>query len=425
MLFKAKVDKTFLLVIVLLVPRTSSGSRSHGDSDGFFENIKDIFENGGAVAVKLFVDKELNEWKDVRINLAVLGTSGTGKSSFINTVLGLTADDEGSAAVGVKETTENISEYPHPQYPNLVLWDLPGVGTPNFNRENYSKKVNLYRFDYFIFMTSDRFRDDDVWLAKQVNALGKLFYFVRNKVGQDIRNNKYDHPKSHSDAAVLDDIRHNCEHNLQKLNLDRKIQIYLTDLHEPEKYDFEKLMDQVISDAPEYKKEAIILSMTHLTNTLIDRKKEILSERIHYMSLLSGLTGAIPVPILDSAVDIGILTEEAMFYRAQLGLRDEMLEAFAEKSQMTIEQLTNNLDLQSRIIGLSAKGLVSYFTKKGMKKASTFTSAKFIKYLLPLFGNAVSGAASYAMTSWCLQDLLDVMVQDAIKINEYKMHWNN
>jgi predicted GTPase len=370
----------------------------------------------------LFLDRELNDWKNVKINLAVFGTSGTGKSSFINTVLGLTADDEGSAPVGVKETTEEVKDYPHPQYPNLVLWDLPGVGTPNFNRENYFRKININLFDYFIFMTSDRFRDDDFWFAQELNAKDKLFYFVRNKVGQDIDNNKHDHPKSHTESKVLDDIRQNCEYNLNKLNLERTIDVYLIDLHEPEKYDFEHLMDQLVNDTSEKKKEALTLSMTRLTKDMILRKKEILSERIHTLSLMSGVTGAIPVPLMDSFVDIGILIEETTFYKTQFGLSEEMLEAYSQRSEITVDQLTKNLNLQSRLIGLTAKGILSYLSKKGFKKAATLTTAKYVKYVLPVFGHALSGAASYAMTTWCLHDLLNLMVEDALKINDHKFN---
>lgn len=411
-----------LILLVICIHKQSVLSTRPNNNEGFFKQVADIFEDGGSTAVKLFLDRELNDWKNVKINLAVFGTSGTGKSSFINTVLGLTADDEGSAPVGVKETTEEVKDYPHPQYPNLVLWDLPGVGTPNFNRENYFRKININLFDYFIFMTSDRFRDDDFWFAQELNAKDKLFYFVRNKVGQDIDNNKHDHPKSHTESKVLDDIRQNCEYNLNKLNLEKKTDVYLIDLHEPEKYDFEHLMDQLVNDTSEKKKEALTLSMTRLTKDMILRKKEILSERIHTLSLMSGVTGAIPVLLMDSFVDIGILIEETKFYKTQFGLSEEMLQAYAQRSEMIVDQLTKNLNLQSRLIGLTAKGILSYLSKIGFKKAGTLTTAKYVKYVLPLFGNALSGAASYAMTSWCLHDLLNFMVEDALKINDHKLH---
>lgn len=366
--------------------------------------------------------KKLDNWKDIKLNVAICGTSGTGKSSFINAVLGLTADDEGSAEVGVTETTHTVKKYPHPRHNNLVLWDLPGVGTPSFNRENFFNKVNVNYYDFVILLTADRFRDDDIWLARELDAQKKVFYFARNKIGQDIGNDKISHPKSHNETKLLEDIRNNCELNLRNLESKRLIKVYLIDSHETKKYEFDKLIDEMVKEAPMIKQEAMILSMTHLTDNLIEEKKEILSDRIHYMSLLSGISGAIPFPGLDIAVDFGILVEEATFYRDQLGLGDEMLEAYANNFKMSIEQLTSHLDLKSRLIQLSAKGLASYITKKGAKKAATMTTAKYLKYFLPIFGNAVSGSASYGMTSWCLHDLLDAMVEDAKKVNKHNMH---
>jgi hypothetical protein len=36
-------------------------------------------------------------------------------------------DDEGAAKVGVVETTRDVQPYPHPDYPNIVFYDLPGL----------------------------------------------------------------------------------------------------------------------------------------------------------------------------------------------------------------------------------------------------------------------------------------------------------
>ena len=66
----------------------------------------------------------------------MIGISGVGKSSFINAIRGLNADDVGSAAVGLTETTTQITAYTHPDNPHIKFWDLPGVGTDRFPRRN-------------------------------------------------------------------------------------------------------------------------------------------------------------------------------------------------------------------------------------------------------------------------------------------------
>lgn len=60
-------------------------------------------------------------------NFAVVGQSGSGKSSLVNAVRGVPDNDEMRAAkVGEVETTADTSAYPSPEHPHIVFWDLPG-----------------------------------------------------------------------------------------------------------------------------------------------------------------------------------------------------------------------------------------------------------------------------------------------------------
>jgi predicted GTPase len=42
----------------------------------------------GLAGIDDFFKKQLDEWKNVEINIAVTGDAGTGKSSFINAIRG-------------------------------------------------------------------------------------------------------------------------------------------------------------------------------------------------------------------------------------------------------------------------------------------------------------------------------------------------
>jgi len=55
----------------------------------------------------------------------------------------LTADDDGAADVGVTETTTDIVAYPHPNNEMLKFWDLPGVGTPRFPKDQYLEAIQV------------------------------------------------------------------------------------------------------------------------------------------------------------------------------------------------------------------------------------------------------------------------------------------
>ena len=67
----------------------------------YLEKIKKAMEVGARESLKMI--EEIREgWKSIPLNVAVIGNSGVGKSSFINAIRRLTADDEGGAV-------ENIS----------------------------------------------------------------------------------------------------------------------------------------------------------------------------------------------------------------------------------------------------------------------------------------------------------------------------
>jgi len=84
------------------------------------EELTEAIKSGGVEAGRTWLERKRDEWKQIPLNLAVIGRSGVGKSSFINAIRRLTADDEGGAPVGVDQTTVDVNDsYPHPNNPLL------------------------------------------------------------------------------------------------------------------------------------------------------------------------------------------------------------------------------------------------------------------------------------------------------------------
>lgn len=154
------------------------------------------------------IQSYFNNLDQVMLNIAVTGESGCGKSSFVNAVRGLGDDEEQSAPTGVVETTMEPTPYPHPKYPNVILWDLPGIGTPSFKADAYLQQVGFERYDFFIIIASERFRSSNVDLATKIQSMKKKFYFVRSKIDTDIHAQK--RRKSFNQNSVLDQIRQDC-----------------------------------------------------------------------------------------------------------------------------------------------------------------------------------------------------------------------
>lgn len=170
--------------------------------------IEEALKNNNLTTAAGKIQDYLKEINNVELNIAVTGETGSGKSTFVNAFRGMKDNDDGAAPTGVVETTMDANAYPHPKYPNMQVWDLPGIGTATFKPEEYLQKVEFDRFDFFIIVSSERFRANDISLAKEIQKMKKKFYFVRSKIDNDIRaegrKEKFDK------AKTLETIRQYC-----------------------------------------------------------------------------------------------------------------------------------------------------------------------------------------------------------------------
>ena len=154
------------------------------------EEIKEALQNNNQALAIEKIQEYLDRQNNTPLNIAITGETGSGKSTFINRVRGIKVRDARYAPTGVKECTKVPTPYTHPNYPNVTLWDLPGVGTTNFPADQYLELVGFEKFDFFIIISETRFRENDVKLAREIQRMKKNFYFVRSKIDNDLRAEK-------------------------------------------------------------------------------------------------------------------------------------------------------------------------------------------------------------------------------------------
>ena len=129
------------------------------------------------------------QYREDYFHFAVTGTSGAGKSSLVNAFRGLENNDSGAAAVGVTETTLEMSRYEdaNPSRP-FVWYDIPGAGTLKCPDWQYFNDQSLYIFDCIIVLFDTRFTTTDIAILTGARRFNIPTYIVRSKADQHIRN---------------------------------------------------------------------------------------------------------------------------------------------------------------------------------------------------------------------------------------------
>ncbi|XP_005074760.1 interferon-inducible GTPase 1-like [Mesocricetus auratus] len=355
-------------------------------------------KKGNILGANSIISDALKNIDSAPINIAVTGESGAGKSSFINALRGVGTEDEGAAAVGVTETTMNITSYKHPKIKTLTLWDLPGIGTMNFLPKEYLEKVQFQKYDFFIIVSATRFTNLELDLAKAIRFMKKNYYMVRTKIDADLQNEESTKPRTFDRENTLQNIRRYYVDNFSHNNMDAP-QIFLISSHYLSDYDFPVLMDTLTQDLPAQKRHNFTLSMTNITEAAIDRKRESMQQTIWLEAIKDGVLSAAPA--------VGILRDNMKNLKARLnlyqecfGVDDESMEFMAKNYQVPVEKL-------KKII----KSPYLLETKEEETLGETFL--KYLEKFASANGGFLAAGLYFRKTFYLQHIFLDTVTEDA------------
>ena len=377
-------------------------------------------KKGGIRALSADMKQKLDNWEAEPVNIAVIGRSGVGKSTFINAIRGdVQPESEVYAGVGYKETTDKAAPYSHPNNKKLIFWDLPGAGTKTFPRKKYlsDKRVNFGFYDIYIILSSERFTEDETWLAEAIHKQHKTFLFVRTKVDSEIHNDKLRLKKKADPQKVVQIIRDDCKANLKPVDkFDETRDLYLIgslELSNP-LLDFDKLCRRLVEGLPGLKGDALLFSLDIMAPTILEAKIKSLRKRIWGMGVVSAATGAIPIPGVGLTADTALISGETRFYRKQLGITTSDLKEVAEIVGMPVDKFAAKYNIKSFALALTQKSLLA----GGALLASEITEMALELTIIPVIGSVVGGTLSFFSTVKILRAMLRMMESDAYQVLE-------
>uniref|UniRef100_A0A8C3T8Y0 IRG-type G domain-containing protein n=1 Tax=Chelydra serpentina TaxID=8475 RepID=A0A8C3T8Y0_CHESE len=377
------------------------------------EELEAAARTGNLAEIAVRLKKSLESSENTQLHIAVTGESGSGKSSFVNAIRGLKDEDEGAAETGVVETTMEPKAYPHPVLPSVTMWDLPGIGTPNFQPDKYLKQVKFNNFDFFIIIASERFTSHHTSLAREIHKMGKRFYYVRSKVDNDLYAAQNRRPSTYNEVRILQEIRENCVKNLSEVG-EASPRVFLISGWKLHQYDFHFLQETLEQELDAHKRLTFLLALPNISAKILEKKKAELQKQIWKLALVSSVAAAIPLPGFGLACDITILVISMRRYCKAFGLDTTSLTHLAKRVGMTVPEL--RAVIKSPLAAEISKELVLKLLSKAACGTAVAAETALSYIPVPVVGSLLAAGVSFGTTYYMLQSFLNEAVEDAQKV---------
>ncbi|XP_072534338.1 interferon-inducible GTPase 5-like [Salminus brasiliensis] len=356
------------------------------------------------------VEGMLAQMTSVTLNIAVIGESGAGKSTFINAFRGVDDDAPEAAETGVTATTQMAKAYPHPSAHNVLLWDLPGIGTLSFQPSTYLEDVGLLKYDFFIIVTADRFQECHYALARCIMQAQKKFYFIRNKVDRDLEANaRRRRQKGLSDDDVLRHLRADCEKNLRMGQVETP-QVFLLSCFYPQNYDFPALQMTLLEELDGHKQHALLLSLPNLSTSLIQSKRQALAGAVWQRAMVVCLSSVGASNTLHATVSK--LMDTVKSYQQAFCLDEESLHRLASITGIPFKELQREVTstFGKQLSAQSVEGILSHAVS-----AQRFLVTQ-LERRVPVLGTVVAGGISFMASYFLLTSALKNLSEDGERV---------
>ncbi|XP_072127341.1 interferon-inducible GTPase 5-like isoform X2 [Mobula birostris] len=281
-------------------------------------SLQSLYSKGDVVTVILELKRKAEDLAGVKINVAVLGDVGSGKSTFINAMRDVRSDDPGAASTGNDEASMVPTAYHLPSLPDIQLWDLPGLNSFGFELNHYLKQVNFESYDFYIIVSQSRFRECDGELSKRIQAQQKEFYYIRSKIDNDAYSMQMQRIDfSQGQMQIIRD----CVKNFKSVAV-KPPAIFLISSFDVKEYDFPKLKSTLATDLQSIRSNTFSRAIPEMMLEIQQSKRRPIMWVIVLLTFLSGAVGIIQAPGLPFLTAIACTAAGWMYFQWQLGIRD-------------------------------------------------------------------------------------------------------
>lgn len=349
-------------------------------------------------------DKVMMKWRNQIIKFAVTGRSGMGKSTFINLIRDVYPGDPYFAEVGFGDCTMNQTEYKHPRNEHITFTDLPGFGTDTVTKTKFSESIDLSKFDFVFIFIDSVIMEDDIWVVKELRARGTPYSFIRSKIDVDISNAK---DMGKNETEVVNEIRRKLQTKISENRLLKGSHCFL--ISNKQKYfyigDIGRLFSFITDNLSKEKGDSLLFFLPILSPEMIETKFQMLRGRIELISVRAAAVSAIPVPFLDTAINVVMVKNEIKYYIEIFQLDKEYVAEVPGVKKRNPSEIRLHALVTSGLASTASLGMTLLLSQADC--------------MIPVLGSVIAANATSVYVRAYLSNALLEMKNDAIAVNEH------
>ncbi|XP_056149062.1 interferon-inducible GTPase 5-like isoform X2 [Lampris incognitus] len=257
--------------------------------------------------------------------------------------------------------------------------------------------------------SADRFTENDVKLALAIQKMGKMLYFVRSKIDNNLRDAERSQ-RDFNQAETLDKIRKYCCKGLRDNGV-KSVKVFLISNFDVGLYDFQLLEDTLEKELPEHKRNALLFAIPNINEGILNKRKEAFQAEIKYCASLSALIAAAPIPGFALMVELDILVTIINKYVLGFGLDGKSLQKLARSTKTPLNDLHAVMRSPFVLKEINKEMILKELTMS--VSGFTLVLVKEVTRFMTLFGIPAASGISFHQTYSFLDNCLEVFAKDA------------